>query len=349
MTTKNIKKRLLTGLIFVLAAAIIAATLWQILRPRSKGNDIVLHGNVDIRQIDLAFNANERIERVLAEEGDRVKAGQLLASLDRQRLTYQASQAEAQAKAQENVVAALEAGTRPEDIRKARADVAAADAEARNAELTYRRLRQLENKELIARQQADDAKAAAESSLARLQASMEALNLAVAGPRKEDIQAAKATLNALREALGVARQNLSYVDLYAPSDGVIQSRILEPGDMASPQKPVFTLALTDPLWVRAYVSETELGKIRPGMAAEVLTDSFPGKRYPAWIGFISPSSQFTPKSVETREVRTSLVYQVRVFVKNPQNELRLGMPATVIIHPDQKAEGPASPGQQKSP
>ncbi len=349
MPAEKVKKRILTGLVIVFAAVIIAVSLWRFFRHRVPDNEIVLHGNVDIRQVDLAFNANERLERVLVEEGDRVKAGQLLATLDRQRLGYQVSQADAQARAQENVVAALEAGTRPEDIRKARADMAAAEAEARNAELTFRRLQQLEKKDLISKQQADDAKAAADSSLARLQAAKEALNLAVAGPRKEDIQAGKATLNSLREALSVAKQNLSYADLYAPSDGIIQSRILESGDMASPQKPVFTLALTDPLWVRAYVSETDLGKIHTGMAAEVLTDSFPGKRYPAWVGFISPSAQFTPKSVETREVRTSLVYQVRVFVKDPQNELRLGMPAAVIIHLDRSQGKAVSPAQKRSP
>jgi HlyD family secretion protein len=101
--------------------------------------------------------------------------------------------------------------------------------------------------------------------------------------------------------------------------------------MASPQQPVFTLALTNPVWVRTYVSETDLGKISPGMKAYATTDSFPEKRYEGWIGYISPTAEFTPKSVETREVRTHLVYQVRVYVCNPENELRLGMPATVIV------------------
>jgi HlyD family secretion protein len=101
--------------------------------------------------------------------------------------------------------------------------------------------------------------------------------------------------------------------------------------MASPQAPAYVLALTDPVWVRAYVSEVDLGKIHQGMAAKVRTDSFPGKTYDAWIGFISPTAEFTPKSVETTDVRTSLVYQIRVYVKNPENQLRLGMPATVII------------------
>ena len=148
---------------------------------------------------------------------------------------------------------------------------------------------------------------------------------------KQDIAAAKATLKANEAELELVKRDLANAKLYAPTNGVIQDRLLEPGDMASPQKPVFTLALDDPLWVRAYVAETDLGKIRQGMKAEVTTDSFPDKRYEGWIGFISPTAEFTPKTVETAEVRTKLVYQVRVFVHNPQGELRLGMPAVVTI------------------
>jgi len=324
------KKVLLVILLVIVAAAGVIA-LWRSIHGKKGGNELVLYGNVDIRQVDLAFNANERIEKVLAEEGDRVKEGQLLATLETNRLEHEVSQAEARVLSQQEVVAALVAGTRPEEIRKARADVAASEAEADNSQRTSERLQLLAAKDLISKQEADDARAAADSARAKLKAVKESLNLAIAGPRKEDIASAKATLRALKESLAVARRNLSYAFLYAPSEGIIQSRILEPGDMASPQKPVYTLALADPVWVRAYVSEPDLGKIRLGMAAFVKTDSYPGKRYEAWIGFISPSAQFTPKSVETEEVRTSLVYQVRVYVKNPRNELRLGMPATVIV------------------
>ena len=157
------------------------------------------------------------------------------------------------------------------------------------------------------------------------------LDLVIAGPRQEDIAEARATLQALQAQLESARIERIDARLYAPSPGVIQERLLEPGDMASPQKPVFNLALTDPVWVRAYVPEPDLGKIALGMNAEVETDSFPGKRYPAWIGFISPTSEFTPKSVEVRQLRTRLVYQAAVFVRSPDDELRLGMPATVRV------------------
>jgi len=339
---KEIMKKKIRFLAIALLVMLIAAgmtILVRSLRHKAPVNELVLFGNVDIRQVELAFNGNERIVGMTAQEGDKIKKGQLLATLDSVRLAQQVSQAEAQLKAQKEVLAALEAGTRPEDIRKARADVEAAEAEQKNAEVVFRRKSMLAEKELISKQEGDDAKAAADSSRARLQAAKAALALAVAGPRREDISAARDTLKAYEAALAIANRNLEYAYLYAPSDGVIQTRILEPGDMASPQKPVFTLAITDPVWVRAYIPGPEMGKIRLGMAAEVTTDSYKGKRYKAWIGFISPTAEFTPKSVETSEVRTSLVYQVRVYACDPDNELRQGMPATVIVPLNQADTG----------
>ncbi len=336
------KARLLAVVLVGVLLAAGGALLVRSLLRKAPADELVLYGNVDIRQVELAFNGNERVESVMAQEGDRIKKGQLLATLDTLRLSHQVSQSESQVRARKEILAALEAGTRPEDIRKARADVEAVKAQQKNAEVVYHRKSMLVEKDLISRQERDDAKTAADSSLAQLKAAEEALALAVAGPRKEDIAAARETLRAYEAALAVAKRNLEYAYLYAPSDGVVQTRILEPGDMASSQTPVFTLALTDPVWVRAYVPEPDMGKIRPGMSAEVTTDSYPGKRYKAWIGFISPTAEFTPKAVETREVRTSLVYQVRVYACNPGNELRLGMPATVIIPLNQPATGKTS-------
>ncbi len=336
------KKKKIIGVLIVVLIAVGGTLLVRSLLHKVPSNELVLYGNVDIRQVALAFNGNERIADMLVQEGDKVKKGQLLATLDTLRLSHEVAQAAAQVKAQGEVLAALVAGTRPEDIRKARADVEAADAEKKNAEVVFRRKSMLAAKDLISKQERDDAKTAADYAQAQLKAARETLALAVAGPRREDIAAARETLKAYEASLSVAKRNLEYASLYAPSDGVIQTRILEPGDMASPQTPAFTLALTDPVWVRAYIPEPDMGKIRLGMSARVTTDSYPGKRYKAWIGFISPTAEFTPKSVETREVRTSLVYQVRVYVCNPDNELRMGMPAAVIISLNQPHTGPTS-------
>lgn len=292
---------------------------------------LILYGNVDIRDVELAFNNSDRIARMLVKEGDRVSVRQLLGELDTRRLQAAVARAGAQVDAQNEVLTRLVNGTRPEDIRKARADLEMAKAELENARRTSARRQSLAAKKAGSKQEADDAQAAAATAEARLAAAQASLDLALAGPRREDIDEARATLAALQAQLALARIELADASLHAPAAGVIQERLLEPGDMASPQKPVFTLALTDPVWVRAYAAEPDLGKIRPGMAAEVETDSFPGKRYPAWVGFISPTAEFTPKSVEVRQLRTRLVYQVRVFVRNPADELRLGMPATVRV------------------
>lgn len=320
-------------LIAVLILAALAAGLWwgthRNRQPVSSA--LSLYGNVDIRQSQLAFNGSGRIARLLAVEGERVRKGELLGQLDTQRLEDSVAQAESVVAAQQEVVAKLHAGSRPEEIRKARADTDATAIDARNAEHTYERLKALAERHFVAQQQADDARAAAAAALARQKSAQEALKLVIAGPRQEDIAAAEATLKANEAALALAKRALADASLYAPADGVVQDRIMEPGDMTTPQQPVYTLALTDPMWVRTYVSGSDLGKLRPGMKAYVSTDSFPGKRYEAWVGFISPTAEFTPKAVETSEVRTSLVYQVRVFVCASDGELRLGMPATVTI------------------
>ncbi len=325
-----------TALILFLLAAIGAAAgaAWWFMHPSSETQQLVLHGNVDLRQVDLAFNNSERIAAVLAQEGDRVRRGQVVARLDTSRLEPQLAQAEAQAAAQRQVVQRLRSGSRPEEIAQARANVESARADAVNARQQYERFQsaaELSAGRAVRQQDVDNAKAAMHVAEAKLAVNEKALDLAVAGPRKEEIAENEARLRANEAQAALLRQQLPDSQLVAPVDAVVRTRVMEPGEMSSPQKPVFSLAITDPKWVRAYVSEPDLGKVHPGMMAAVTVDSFPKRRFDGWVGFVSPVAEFTPKSVQTEELRTSLVYEVRVFVKDPSDELRLGMPATVYL------------------
>ena len=340
----SVRKRIsILALVILVAAGFL---FWRRLHQKNATSDsITIYGNVDIRQVQVAFNNNERIDKLLVDEGSEVHAGQLIGQLVQQRFSEAVAQGQALVAAQQQIVARFHAGSRPEEIAAARADVraaeanlAAAQANVKNAELLYRRQQTLAKQQYVSLQIRDDAersylaqKADLSATEQMLAAKEQALQLAVIGPRKEDTAAAEATLKADQAALALAQKQLADTQLYAPAEGVIQNRILEPGDMATPQTPAFTLALDNPLWVRAYLPETQLGKVALGMRAWIEADSFPGQRFAGWVGFISPVSEFTPKNVETTELRSQLVYRARVYACNPDHRLRLGMPATVII------------------
>ncbi len=339
------KKRII--LLLVLIAVITGGILFYTHNGNERNNEIRLYGNVDIREVQLAFHDSGRIEKLHVTEGDHVSDGQLVAELDPVRYEASVARAKATVAAQQEVLSRLLAGSRPEEIAAARARVKAARATLEDARQTYERTKSLATTQFVSQQKLDNVLAAYKSAEASLDAEEQALTLAVKGPRQEDIAAARAQLEASQAALDLARRELADTKLYSPSEGVIRDRILEPGDMASPQTPVYTLALTQPIWVRAYVDEPDLGKIAPGMKTDVMTDSFPDKTYRGWIGYISPSAEFTPKTVQTENLRSKLVYQVRIFVCNPENELRLGMPATVVIPLDQPRE--TAEGQSDDP
>jgi len=300
---------------------------------KPKDGTLVLYGNVDIREADLAFNISGRVETMQVEEGVTVQKGQLMATLDA--ATYQAEVDVAQARvnAQKAALNRLLAGSRSEEIKKARADVAALEADLRDARATLARTEQLAQQSFASQQKLSGDRARVESLQAHINAAQQALSLAIQGPRNEDIAQAQAQLKAEEATLTLARQYLAYTRLHAPEAGIVKTRIVEPGAVVQPQTPVYTLALSDPVWVRTYVSETDLGKVFPGMKAEIVTDSAPERPREGWVGFISPVAEFTPKSVETPDIRTGLVYRLRVYVKNADNGLRQGMPATVRLKP----------------
>ena len=300
----------------------------------SDKTSLQLSGNVDVRQVSLAFEQSGRVAELFVQEGDSVKAGAVLGKLDMVALKLQAEEANAQMVVQEQSLLRLRNGSRPEEIAQVAARLASAQAEARRAASELARLRGIASDtdgRGVSGQEIDAAEKQVASANANVREQSAALRLAQQGPRAEDVAGSAAQVNAARAQVALLRHQIDQGVLVAPVDGVIRARLLEPGDIASPQKPAFELARIQPKWVRVYVTETDLGHVRPGMAANVISDSQPDRPIAGRIGYISSVAEFTPKTVQTEELRTSLVYEMRVTVNDPGNQLRLGQPVTVRI------------------
>jgi HlyD family secretion protein len=329
--------KVLTGVAVGVIALIVifcVHALYKAHEARIAAKTLTLNGNVDLREVSLAFKNSDRIDEILVEEGDTIKKGQVLARLDTQDLKYKIKITESQIAAQQAAVDKLHNGTRQEDLAQAAAKYNAATAERDFLQREYDRKANAfssSNGKSVSREALDDARSKLDVAVAKAKEAEEANNLAIAGPRAEDVAAGEAKLESLKNELNQENYTLSQSELIAPSDGVIRSRLLEPGDMASPQKPVFRISLNTKKWVRVYVKETDLGKLHEGSEASVYIDSYPNKAISGQVGYISSTAEFTPKNVETSDLRPALLYEVRVYVDDPDNLLRMGMPATVKV------------------
>ena len=321
------KSVLVVGLL--LAGAVVAYLNPQWFGEAANGVDR-LYGNVDIREVQLGFRVAGRLQAMHFEEGDTVAAGELLASLDDRPMRESLAVTEARVLEARARLDRFNTGSRPQEIQQAEARVIEAEAALENAQQERRRQRELMKAGLSSQRLLDTAVANHDQAEARLNANKEARALAVEGYRKEEIAEAQARLVAALAQRDQIQTQVDDAQLYAPSAGVIQTRVREPGAMMGVGAPVYTLSLTDIIYVRAYVSEARLGKVTPGSTVYVYTDSS-DQRYEGQVGFVSPRAEFTPKTVETPELRTDLVYRLRIVVENPDQSLRQGMPVTVEL------------------
>jgi HlyD family secretion protein len=290
---------------------------------------LTLQGNIDIRQVNVGFRVTGRVKEMKLEEGDVVHAGDLIATLDDVPNQDQVHLAEAQvAQAQANYSKMVN-GYRPEEIEQAKAQLAQAKANYQNALRYFERQDALQQSHVISKSDYDNALASRDSLKGQVDLSQANLNLELAGNRFEDIDSAKAQLENSKANLATARQNVDDCKLFAPVDGVIITRAVEPGTIVSTSSVIYSICQNEPVWVRTYVDERDLGRIYPGMKALVYNDTDPNHPYVGQIGFISPVAEFTPKNVETRELRTDLVYRLRVIIAKPDRYLRQGMPVTL--------------------
>jgi len=327
-------KKVIAIVLVILALVIISFWVWKYNNKNQKDNDLTLYGNVDIRQVSLAFEQSGRIEKLLVQEGDKVKAGQVLATLNTNSLEIQAKQAQAQLKAQQEAIVKQQVGARPEEISQAKAQLASTQADLDKASKNLQRLQILVNStdgRAISQQELDYAKSNQYSAEAAVRERQANLELIIKGARQEDREATKAQYDATKANLDLINYNLSQAELKSPVNAVVRARLQEVGDMTTAQKAVYTLALTDPKWVRVYANEKDLSSIHMGGTAQVIRDSYPNQPINGKIGYISSVAEFTPKTVQTDEIRTTLVYEVRVYVNDPNDQLKMGQPVTVKV------------------
>jgi len=320
--------------IVILLAAAIAAGMYFYPRLTKKpvpANQITLSGNIEAHESLVSFKVPGRIVDLPVQEGQQVEAGALLARLEDADSQQKVRIDEANVRVRESNLALTMAGTREQEVKAAEQSVLDAQADLAEKKVDNDRAQQLFAKDEVSAQERDLAATALKRSEALCKAAQQRYNEAQEGSRKEDIAIAHANLNAAHASLGLSRINLDYATLRAPSAGVITVREAELGEVVSPGSPVVTLADLDHIWLRAYIAETDLGRIRWGQDATIATDTYPGKKYHGRISFIASTAEFTPKSVQTYQERVTLVYRIKIDIDNPNHELKPGMPADATL------------------
>ncbi|WP_257308676.1 efflux RND transporter periplasmic adaptor subunit [Geothrix fuzhouensis] len=290
-----------------------------------------LSGNIEVIQVEASFRVAGKVIERPVDEGQVVQAGQLLARLDARDLEQQVAMRRADAATARAALDAMLAGSRKEEIAASKAALEQAQADLRRLEPDEARIRDLQQKGILSVRDYEASRASLEAARGKVQQADQQYALVRKGPRKEDIDQARARYDQAQQALALAQTQLGYATLTAPSAGVILSKNIEPMEYVSPGTAVVTMADLSQVWLRAYVEETDLGRVKVGQKAFVTSDSFPGKRYEGRVAFIASEAEFTPKTVQTRKERTKLVYRIKIDIPNPAMELKPGMPVDAEI------------------
>lgn len=297
----------------------------------SQHRELTLYGNVDIRTVNMSFRVGGRLASLDVDEGDKIQAGQTLGQLDRAPYENALQQAQANVSTTQAQYDLMMAGYRAEEIAQAAAAVKQAQAAYDYAQNFYQRQLGLRQSSAISVNDLENARSSRDQAQATLKSAQDKLRQYRAGNRPQEIAQAKASLEQAQAALAQAKLDLHDTTLVAPSDGMLMTRAVEPGSMLSAGGTVMTLSLTHPVWVRAYIDEKNLGQATPGREVLLYTDSRPNQPWHGKIGFVSPTAEFTPKTVETPDLRTDLVYRLRIIVTDADDSLRQGMPVTITF------------------
>jgi len=368
------------------AALVVAAGLaitWTVGQRREGPARLAVTGTIEATQVDISPRITARIVERTVREGQPVERGQLLVRLDDRQLTAELNRAEATLGTTRAQLRDLRAGARPQEIQEAEAAAARADAQladlragSRAQELEqaraavdnaaavrawtardYQRTQELFDRGLVAAQEVDRMRQAAEVAAANDRSARERLALLEAGAREHEIEAARQASRAARErvqllkagprpeavaaaeaqvteaaaAVALARARLDETRLTSPITGLVLHKNMEPGETASPGTSILTLMDPADVWLRAYVPETDVARLKIGQAASITVDAFPGRRFDGVVSEIASEAEFTPKNVQTKKERVNLVFRIKIAARNPAGLLKPGMPADAEI------------------
>jgi len=315
----------------VICLALITVVILIVRRNPNGANELKVSGNIEVTSVDLSFKVPGRLSERLVDEGEMVKPGQLVARLEVDELREERSARAAEQQATQAALADLEAGSRREEIAQAAAMLARSKAESERFAKDNVRMEALFRREVIPQKDLDASRSARDASAAAVREAEEHLKLLRIGPRPDAVRQARERVKAAGATLALAETRLGQGVLTSPLNGLVLSKHAEPGEILAVGAPVVTVGKLDEVWLRAYIPENELGRVKVGQLARVTTDTWPGRAFEGRISFISSEAEFTPKNVQTEKERVKLVYRIKITLANPKFELKPGMPADAVL------------------
>lgn len=319
--------------ILVVVLAVFAAAVWWSRRSeQTPGDGLFASGTVEATDADLGFQLPGRLAEVFVTEGQRVEAGSEVARLDSRELGASVAAARAVLSAAEARLAELEGGARPQEVAQARAGLAASSERLDEARREVERATTLYEGGAISRQAMQRAQTALDIARADHEQADQRLGLILEGPRRETLAAQRSVVAQARAQLELAEATAEHAVIRAPMNGLVTTRHREPGEAVGAGAPVVTLLDPDDRWVRIFVREDVIGRVRIGALASIRSDTHPDRSYEGEVVFVASEAEFTPRNVQTTEERTKLVYAVKVRITgDPDFELKPGIPADVTI------------------
>ncbi|QEM66932.1 HlyD family efflux transporter periplasmic adaptor subunit [Geobacter sp. FeAm09] len=328
-------------IIAAVIVALVAMTVFFVMRRQPAESDTLkVSGTIEVTSVELSFKVGGRLAQRLVDEGEMVTAGQLVARLEDDELKEDKNARAAEKRAAQAALADLQAGSRREEIAQAEAVLARLRADAERLRKDALRSEALFKREVIPLKDLDAARAGRDASAAAVREAEQRVRLLRIGPRPDAVRQAKSHVEATEAGLALSETRLSQSMLTAPLTGLVLAKHAEQGEMLAVGAPVVTIGKMDEVWLKAYIPEAEMGRVKVGQPARVTVDTWPGRAFAGTVSFISPEAEFTPKNVQTEKERVKLVYRIKITMANPRMELKPGMPADAVIETGSRKDAP---------